>query len=57
MKAAPDHVISVSEKLVNCVAGLTADKIPPTVRARTEDLLIDIAGLCVSTSRKPKTFS
>ena len=48
MKAASEDTKSVSERLVDCVAGLTADQIPPAIRARTEELLIDIAGLCVA---------
>ena len=44
MSAAP----SVSERLIDCVAGITADTIPASVRKRAEDLLIDIAGLCVA---------
>jgi 2-methylcitrate dehydratase PrpD len=48
MKAAQSGVASVAEQLVDCVAALTADKIPAAVRARAEDLLIDVAGLCVA---------
>ena len=48
MKAAQAAVASVAEQLVDCVAALTADKVPAAVRARTEDLLIDIVGLCVA---------
>ena len=48
MKAAASDTKSVSERIVDCAAGLTADQIPPAVRARTEELLIDIAGLCVA---------
>ena len=48
MKASQEGVASVSERLADCVAALGADKIPVTVRARTEELLIDIAGLCVA---------
>lgn len=44
MSAAP----SVSERLIDCVAGINADTIPASVRKRAEDLLIDIAGLCVA---------
>jgi len=48
MKAPASDTKSVSERIVDCAAGLTADQIPPAVRARTEELLIDIAGLCVA---------
>jgi 2-methylcitrate dehydratase PrpD len=39
---------SVAERLVDRVAELEAGRIPPEVRARCEDLLIDVAGLCVA---------
>jgi hypothetical protein len=39
---------SVAERLVDCVAELEAGRIPPEVRVRCEDLLIDVAGLCVA---------
>ena len=48
MKAGPEAATTVSERLVDCVAALAAEKIPAEVRARTEELLIDIAGLCVA---------
>ena len=40
--------ISVSEQLADGIAALGADKIPAPVRARAEELLIDVAGLCVA---------
>jgi 2-methylcitrate dehydratase PrpD len=39
---------SVAEQLADVSAGLSADKIPVAVRARAEELLIDVAGLCVA---------
>ncbi len=48
MKAAAEQAATVSERLVDCVASVAAAQIPPAVRARAEDLLVDIAGLCVA---------
>src|SRR5215813_1804147 len=39
---------SVAERLVERVAALPAGNLPAAVRARCEDLLIDVAGLCVA---------
>lgn len=39
---------SVAEQLADCIAALGGDKIPAPVRARAEELLIDVAGLCVA---------
>jgi 2-methylcitrate dehydratase PrpD len=39
---------SVAEQLVDRVAALRAETFPKAVRARCEDLLIDVAGLCVA---------
>jgi 2-methylcitrate dehydratase PrpD len=39
---------SVAERLVESVAALSTEKLPPEVRTRCEDLLIDVAGLCVA---------
>jgi len=39
---------SVAEELVDSAAALTPERIPATVRTRCEDLLIDVAGLCVA---------
>ncbi len=41
-------VNSVAETMAEQVAGLTPDKIPASVRARAEDLLIDVTGLCIA---------
>lgn len=40
--------ISLSEQLIDCVSALDADSLPPLIRTRAEDLLIDVAGLCVA---------
>jgi len=40
--------ISVAEQLADSIAGLRADRLPPAVRRKCEDLLIDVAGLCVT---------
>ena len=40
--------VSVAEALVERVASLTPERIPPQVRERAEQLLIDIVGLCVA---------
>jgi 2-methylcitrate dehydratase PrpD len=45
---APTHGRSVAEQLVDRVAALAADRIPAAVRTRCEELLIDVAGLCVA---------
>jgi 2-methylcitrate dehydratase PrpD len=42
---------SVAEELAGRVLSLTPDRIPAPVRARTEDLLIDVVGLCVAARR------
>jgi 2-methylcitrate dehydratase PrpD len=39
---------SVAEQLVDRVAAIHAGALPPKVRSRCEDLLIDAAGLCVA---------
>ena len=39
---------SVAEQLADGIAALSGDKIPVPVRARAEELLIDVAGLCVA---------
>ena len=39
---------SVAEHLAERVATLRVEKLPPTVRRKCEDLLIDVAGLCVA---------
>jgi 2-methylcitrate dehydratase PrpD len=45
---APSALPSVAERLADRVTLLAAGRIPATVRTRCEDLLIDIAGLCVA---------
>ena len=40
--------IAVAEVLAGHIAALRADKLPPAVRRKCEDLLIDVAGLCVT---------
>ncbi len=45
---APASVKSVAEQLADSVAALGSGKIPAPVRARAEELLIDVAGLCVA---------
>jgi len=38
----------VAEQLVDRVAAVSAERLPAAVRSRCEDLLIDVAGLCVA---------
>lgn len=40
--------IAIAERLADQAAALTAEKIPAEVRARAEELLIDVVGLCVA---------
>jgi 2-methylcitrate dehydratase PrpD len=40
--------ISVAEQLAGSIAGLRTDRLPPAVRRKCEDLLIDVTGLCVT---------
>jgi 2-methylcitrate dehydratase PrpD len=42
---------SVAEQLVDRVAAASAASLPPAVRSRCEDLLVDVAGLCVAARR------
>ncbi|HEY7675334.1 MAG TPA: MmgE/PrpD family protein [Burkholderiales bacterium] len=44
----PAGVQSVAERLVERVAALAPERVPAEVRARCEDLLVDVAGLCVA---------
>jgi 2-methylcitrate dehydratase PrpD len=46
--SAPDHTPSVAQLLVEGVAPLAAGRLPAEVRSRCEDLLVDVAGLCVA---------
>jgi 2-methylcitrate dehydratase PrpD len=48
---APLPVESVAEIIADRVAALSADAIPKPVRARAEELLIDVVGLCVAARR------
>ena len=43
---------SAAEQLAQGIAALKAEAIPAQVRARCEDLLIDVAGLCVAARGK-----
>ena len=43
--------ISVAQHLAERIAALRADQLPPAVKQKCEDLLIDVVGLCV-TARK-----
>ena len=45
---APTGIQSVAERLVDKLAALAPERVPAGVRARCEDLLIDVAGLCVA---------
>ncbi len=45
---APDGIQSVAERLVDKVVALAPGRIPAEVRMRCEDLLVDVAGLCVA---------
>ena len=49
MSASPDS--SVAERLAEKAGTLTPETIPAPVRARTEELLIDVVGLCVAVRR------
>ncbi|MGA8961586.1 MAG: MmgE/PrpD family protein, partial [Pseudolabrys sp.] len=40
--------ISVAEQLAQRIAAQSADRLPSAVRQKCEDLLIDVAGLCVT---------
>jgi 2-methylcitrate dehydratase PrpD len=40
--------ISVAEHLAEGIVALRTDKLPPAVRKKCEDLLIDVVGLCVT---------
>src|SRR5205814_3445168 len=42
---------SVAERLADRVAALSAENVSKAVRARCEDLLVDVAGLCVAARR------
>jgi 2-methylcitrate dehydratase PrpD len=40
--------IAIAERLADQAAAITADRLPAEVRARAEELLIDVVGLCVA---------
>ena len=40
--------ITIAERLADQAAAITADRLPAEVRARAEELLIDVVGLCVA---------
>ena len=40
--------VSVAQHLAERIATLRADTLPPAVRRKCEDLLIDVAGLCIT---------
>ena len=46
----PAHVpdVAVAEKLVDRIMPLTPERLPASLRARCEDLLVDVLGLCVT---------
>ncbi|HEY6257898.1 MAG TPA: MmgE/PrpD family protein [Xanthobacteraceae bacterium] len=45
--------IAVAEHLASKIAALDPARLPPAVRRKCEDLLIDIIGLCVTARREP----
>ena len=40
--------VSVAEHLVECILALNPDRLPPGVRSKCDDLLVDVVGLCVT---------
>ena len=44
---------AVAEHLANKIAALDPARLPPSVRRKCEDLLIDVIGLCVTARREP----
>jgi 2-methylcitrate dehydratase PrpD len=46
----PAHVpdVSIAEKLVDRILPLSPERLPASLRARCEDLLVDVLGLCVT---------
>jgi 2-methylcitrate dehydratase PrpD len=52
MTALPASGGSVAERLCAIVAGLDAARLPPAVRRRCLDLVLDIIGLCVAARRE-----
>src|ERR1700741_1497183 len=47
----PLPATSAAELLAGRVAAITPETLPPSVRARAEELLIDVIGLCVAARR------
>ena len=39
---------AVAEQLADCIASLDLSRLPPAVRAKCQDLLVDVIGLCVA---------
>ena len=40
--------ISVAERLADAICGIDASELPPAVRAKCEDLVVDVIGLCIA---------
>lgn len=40
--------LSLSEQIASCIVALDAGKLPAALRVKCEDLLLDVAGLCVT---------
>jgi 2-methylcitrate dehydratase PrpD len=45
---APLPARAVAERLADCIAAVDAARLPAAVRAKCEDLLIDVTGLCIT---------
>ena len=46
---------SVAEHLAASIVALRADKLPPALREKCEELLIDVVGLCVTARKEGET--
>jgi 2-methylcitrate dehydratase PrpD len=44
----PTDKESVAESLVRCIGAVTPEQLPPPVCTRAEELILDVAGLCVA---------
>jgi 2-methylcitrate dehydratase PrpD len=44
---------AVAERLASLIAGVTAERLPPAVRERCRDLVLDVAGLCLAARHEP----
>ncbi len=44
--------VSIAQKLADRIVELRADRLPPAVRSKCEDLLIDVIGLCISARKE-----